>query len=353
MVEPTYAADLSPSAINGALDGQRHGAVVATRVEPIGTGQMADSARVFLTYDRDDAGPATIVAKFPSHDPISRATALAVRNYEIETSFYRVLAPQLPVRAPRCLHVSYHADTDAFLLLLEDLAPARTGDQLAGCSIDQAAVAVAELPRLHAPRWGDSALAAYSWLHRTNEDSPIGVVDLYRALFPGFAERYASRLDADVLALAERFAVSLPRYQAALPAATTVVHGDYRLDNLLFGTAEGGPPVGVVDWQTVYHGPGVADLAYFLGAGLLPGDRRANEGDLVRLYRDGMAALGVDFDGDELWKQYRLLTMGGVIMAVIASMIVKQTDRGDDMFMAMANRHGRHALDLDAEQLFT
>jgi hypothetical protein len=227
------------------------------------------------------------------------------------------------------------------LLLLEDLAPARTGDQLAGCSVDQAAIAVAELPRLHAPRWSDPALAAYSWLHRTNDDSPISVVDLYQAVLPGFAERYASRLDADVLALAERFAVSLPGYQAALPAATTVVHGDYRLDNLLFGTAEGGPPVGVVDWQTVYHGPGVADLAYFLGAGLLPGDRRAHEGELVRLYRDGMAALGVGLDGDELWEQYRLLTMGGVIMAVIASMIVQQTDRGDDMFMAMANRHGR------------
>jgi aminoglycoside/choline kinase family phosphotransferase len=352
MVEPTYDADLSASGINRALGGQLSGTVVATRVEPIGTGQMADSARVFLTYDRDDAGPATIVAKFPSHDPISRATALAVRNYEIETSFYRVLAPQLAVRAPHCLHVSYQLDTDSFLLLLEDLAPARTGDQLAGCSVDQAALAVSELPRLHAPRWGDPALAQYPWLHRASEDSPITVVGLYQAVFPGFADRYASRLDADVLALAERFTRSLPAYQGVLPEPNTVVHGDYRLDNLLFGTAEGGPPVGVVDWQTVYHGPGVADLAYFLGAGLLTDERRAHEVELVRLYGDGMAALGVSLDPDELWEQYRRFTMGGVIMAVIASMIVQQTDRGDDMFMAMANRHGRHALDLDAEQLF-
>jgi hypothetical protein len=35
-------------------------------------------------------------------------------------------------------------------------------------------------------------------------------------------------------------------------------------------------------------------------------------------------------------------------MAVVASMIVKQTPRGDEMFMAMANRHGVHAADLDA-----
>jgi len=33
-------------------------------------------------------------------------------------------------------------------------------------------------------------------------------------------------------------------------------------------------------------------------------------------------------------------------MAVIASMIVGQTDRGDDMFMAMANRSAQMAIDL-------
>jgi hypothetical protein len=38
-------------------------------------------------------------------------------------------------------------------------------------------------------------------------------------------------------------------------------------------------------------------------------------------------------------------------MSIIASMIVERTDRGDQMFITMANRHGRHALDLDAEAL--
>jgi hypothetical protein len=35
-------------------------------------------------------------------------------------------------------------------------------------------------------------------------------------------------------------------------------------------------------------------------------------------------------------------------MAVVASMIVKQTERGDEMFLAMANRHAQHADDLDS-----
>jgi hypothetical protein len=35
-------------------------------------------------------------------------------------------------------------------------------------------------------------------------------------------------------------------------------------------------------------------------------------------------------------------------MAVAASNLVERTDRGDQMFLTMASRHARHALDLDA-----
>jgi hypothetical protein len=38
-------------------------------------------------------------------------------------------------------------------------------------------------------------------------------------------------------------------------------------------------------------------------------------------------------------------------MAVAASMLVERTARGDEMFLTMARRHARHALDLDAAAL--
>jgi hypothetical protein len=41
----------------------------------------------------------------------------------------------------------------------------------------------------------------------------------------------------------------------------------------------------------------------------------------------------------------------GYVMAVIASVLVGRTERGDAMFMAMANRHAAQALDLDATEL--
>jgi hypothetical protein len=51
-----------------------------------------------------------------------------------------------------------------------------------------------------------------------------------------------------------------------------------------------------------------------------------------------------------VWSEYRRYTISGFLMAVAASMLVEQTDRGDDMFVTMAQRHGRHAIDLEAAE---
>jgi aminoglycoside/choline kinase family phosphotransferase len=292
-----------------------------------------------------------VVAKLPAADPTSRATAAAVRSYEIEVSFYRELAPRLPVRNPHCYVALHDPATDDFILVLEDLAPATQGDQLAGCSADQAAIAVDELPRLHAPLWGDPSLAALPWLSRSDAGAIAMTTMLVTNLHDGFRARYHERLDPDVLALCERFMPRLASYLANRDGPWTVAHGDYRLDNLLFGVAQGGPAVAVVDWQTVTHGPGISDLSYFIGAGLLIDDRRTHEEQLVRSYHAALDAAGIALAWDDCWLQYRRHTFAGLVMAVAASMLVEQTARGDDMFMVMADRHGRHALDLDAERL--
>ena len=51
-----------------------------------------------------------------------------------------------------------------------------------------------------------------------------------------------------------------------------LVHGDYRLDNLMF--PERGDGVVALDWQTLAIGPPGRDLAYFLATSVLVDDRR-------------------------------------------------------------------------------
>lgn len=341
--------DLTPdtltSMLSSALPGRR---VTDVSVTAVGTGQMAECWRLELAYDAD-GGPHTVVAKLPSGDASSRAAAVAVRAYEIEVSFYRQLLPGLAVHAPHCYHAEFDAASGDFVLLLADVAPARQGDQLSGCSPDEAAAAVAELPGLHAPRWGDEALTQLDWLYRSTPDATGFLGQLIRGLYPGFQERYGDRLSPEVARVSEQVVASIDLIAAERPRPWTVTHGDFRLDNLLFGDA--GSPVHVVDWQTSALGPGVADLAYFLGGSLLPADRRAHEEALVRDYQDRMRALGVTLEWDDLWQQYRRSSVGGLIMAIAASMMVKRTDRGDEMFLVMAERAGQHAADLEATGL--
>jgi len=108
----------------------------------------------------------------------------------------------------------------------------------------------------------------------------------------------------------------------------------------------------VVDWQTISIGNPVADIAYFLVAGLLPDVRRTQEVALVWIYHEALLAHGVTrFGFDECFREYRRFSVSGLVTAVIASMLVVRTTRSDEMFMAMAIRHAQRALDLDAEAL--
>jgi Phosphotransferase enzyme family len=333
----------------GVLEGE---AVTHVEVTAVGTGQMSDSLRLALRYDGPTAAPSTLVAKLAASDPTSRSTAKSLGSYENEVRFYQQLAPGLPIRTPRALHADIDVDSATFVLLLEDMAPALPGDQLTGCTPEAAEVAVDELVRLHAPRWGDPGLAELGWLHRDRAANQQFLLALLPTLWDGFRERYAGDLGPDVHAAGDALFASLEAYLNADTEPWTIVHGDYRLDNLLFDPTPGGVPIAVVDWQTCTHGPGAQDLAYFVGAGLRAEDRRAHEGALVRRYHDALTAAGVTgYAWDRCWLDYRRSTWAGLIMALAASMLVERTDRGDQMFLTMAARHARHALDLDAPEV--
>ena len=340
---PVAAADLTAQWLTAALADVSEGArVTAVATERIGLGNVADSIRLVPTWDRPTPGPSSLVAKVPSSDPVSRAAGFSTRTYELEVAFYNELAPTVWVNRPRCYLARFDPAAEAYVVLLEDLAPAEAGDQIAGCRPDEAASAVAELAALHAPRWGDPTLLDLEWLDRPSPDTARATAEVVGTLFGGFVDRYRDRLVPGVLELSERLMGSLERYLVTRHEPWSVLHGDFRLDNLLFG----GPRVAVLDWQTVRIGAPLCDVSYFIGSALHPEDRRAHEAGLVEAYRGALAGAGVEIPAAECWDGYRRFAFDGLVMAIAASMLVARTDRSDDMFMAMANRHGRQALDL-------
>ena len=343
-VDELTADWLTAAFASGGLDV----AVAGVEHRPVGTGQMAESHRLALTYDdAADTGPATVVAKIPAAGPESRAAG-AAGGYATEVGFYRDIAESVTIRVPDC-HYAALGEAGEFTLLLEDLAPGEQGDQLAGCSIDQARAAVTTLAGLHGPRWCDPALLDIDWIQRVTPETAMFLGLIMQSSTEGFVDRYADRMVDDDVEMLRTFAAVTGDWVAARPERFGLVHGDYRLDNLLFATGSGGSPAAAVDWQTLGIGLPGRDLAYFLGNGLLPEDRRAHERDLVETYHRALAATGVTGHSlDECWEDYRFGQFQGPLITVLGAMHVEQTDRGDDMFMAMAERSAAQILDLDA-----
>lgn len=325
------------------------GPITSLAVVPIGTGQMSLTYRVSPEYqDPERAGPDSVVVKLAADDETSRSTGIALGIYEAEIRFYREIAPRIGGPLAAC-HLAVFDDVGGwFTLVLEDVAPAVQGDQIAGCTVDQARLGARELARLHAPVFGDRTLEKSDWLNR---ESPVNQA-LVTQLLDGFLERYGPRISPEHQTVCRRLVASLDGWLGDRRPPLGLTHGDFRLDNLLFGDPGGAKPLTAVDWQTVGWGPAMTDVSYFLGGGLSVEDRRAHERELVAEYHSALTSHGVQgFSWAECWEGYRRQSFGGVLMAIVASMLVQRTDRGDDMFMTTLARHAQHALDLDAPEL--
>lgn len=317
----------------------------ATRV---GTGQMSQNYRLELTWDGGASDPSTVVIKVASEDETSRSTGVDMGAYEREVRFYQEVAPRVGGPLAACHQAAYDPDEGWFTLVLEDAAPAVQGDQIAGCTVAEARLAMNQLAALHAPVWDDPELGRADWLNQP----PLLTQELVGSVLAGFFERYDERLAPEHRGLVERFVPHIDAWLADRRPPFSIQHADYRLDNMLFGLPDSPKPLTVVDWQTVTWGAPLLDAAYFLGNGVELDDRRAHEESLLRDYHRALLGRGIEgFSWEQCWEEYRRQSFWGVLMAVAASMLVVRTERGDDMFMTSLARHSQQVLDLGAEDL--
>ncbi|HEY7069073.1 MAG TPA: aminoglycoside phosphotransferase family protein [Acidimicrobiales bacterium] len=311
--------------------------VASVSVAPLGTGQMAACHRLEVTYRGDgSAHPSRLVAKLPSPDPTVRTSVATA--YRTEVTFYRDLAPRLPVPTPRCWFADASEDGTAFTLLLDDMAPATPGDQFAGCAPEAARAAAVAVAGLHAGSWCDPALAALDWLI-----PPMSAVaEPLQPMLADLTETFIAKRDltpttAEVF---RHFAAGFAEWATTPAEPWSLIHNDYRLDNLLFAPADASlPPVTAVDWQSLSTGLPLRDLAFLLGTGLDPESRRAHERAIVSAYHATLLSLGVTgYDAERCWEDYRHGLFQGPLICVLGEAFAAPTERGHRMFTVMAER---------------
>ena len=307
--------------------------------EQVGTGQMGTCYR--LRVEGDPALPATVLVKLPAADPASRA--LVIGAYAIELRFYREISPTVAVAVPTVHHQAIDLETGAFILVMQDLAPAVQGDQVAGCTPEQARAAAVNLAGLHGPRWCDPSLSDIEGLAIQGPEDAALLAEFYGPALEIFLDGLGDLLEPATVETLRQTLDLAERWTLARGERFGLVHGDYRLDNLMFAPGLDGPDGPVVvtalDWQTLSLGLPARDLAYLVGTGLVPEDRRAHEEAIVAAYHAALASHGVvDYDLATAWEDYRFAMMQGPLVAVFGCAYGTRTERGDAMFAAMVNR---------------
>lgn len=335
---PTRPDEVDPAWLEAQLAGA--GLLDDARIadlswQSIGTGQVGDTVRFTLSYNgAAPRAPATVAAKFPSSDATSRQTAAAFSLYRKEVLFYREMARHIAMRVPQ-VHAALLDDNGCdFILLFEDLGPCSAGNQLSGCTLSDAEEAIRQAAALHAPSLDHPALDA-AWL----QPDPQAHATL-RTLYPQaqaiFRERYADTLAPELMAVCEALNDNLDLWFDRQHTWRSLLHGDFRLDNMLFGIRGGAEPIALVDWQTCTTGCGLTDVGYFLGCGIGSALRRPNEAALLDLYCAEMTRRGVPLTCEEIFDDYRIGALHGVATAVFSAAFVVRTERGDANFLSMA-----------------
>lgn len=322
---------------SGTIPGDATVTAISTDPAAAGVGFMGEVGTVALTYDRELAdAPNKVIVKFPTQSPEIKAMMRPTRVYEREHRFYETLAAETPVRTPQAFHVTCNTSDDPdvdeeYVLVMEDLSHLTEGDQVAGLSADQTASALRGLAKHHAHFWNGAGLDSASFIPRI--DGPLNLAGqaIYGASIDGFKQVFGGALVDEMVPVADAYGANHPKLLARFGAMPrTLVHFDYRADNLFFG--DDGSVV-VIDWQAISQGGGAADVGYLLGQNLDTAVRREHEDDLLRAYHGELEANGVSgYSFDQFFDDYRVGLIYGWIIPVFA---VGTLDSSSERAMAL------------------
>jgi hypothetical protein len=349
---PRYPGDVTAQWLSAALS-KRSPSVEVSDVDvvAIGTGQTGATYRVTANYATDPGDlPPTFVIKLPAQDDSVRDRV--VIGYRSECAFYATVADRVRVPTPQCYYCEITDDAMDYALLLADQAPAVQGDQIAGCGEQEARLAVVALAGLHGPTWCDPF-----WLDlpgigfgRPDEAGANGLGEVAKMSADITLEKLGDRMSAEDR---ETFTAAMGKVAPWLLTEYdrfALLHGDYRLDNLLFDPDNRW--VSVVDWQTLGVGLPARDLAYFTATSLNSQLRAAIEQDLVDDYHQALVDHGVTgYDRETCWRDYRLGTIHAPLISALGFAFAAATERGDDMVLAMLTRGCRAVRELGTLEL--
>ncbi len=317
-----------------------------------GTGMMSEVAALSVTYTGNDRRlPSSYIAKFASQVETNRQVALSYHLYERETRFFSEIDPQTTVHTPKTYYSA--CDGERMLILMDDMRDYAVGSQAEGATRSQTEMALEELARLHAPF--QNKVDTLDWVPSiANSYHADNMLALTTAGFDTMCEKFADVVTASLRHRKDPFLNAIPALQAYMAGPTaTLCHGDYRMENLLYGLNADHHPVVVLDWQGPLRAQGINDVALFLTQSARTDVRRAHERDLLSGYLDGLRQNDADCPTfEQVWEDYRWATLyNWVYITVVAGTLDISNDAAYAWISQSLARHSAASDDLNVFEL--
>jgi hypothetical protein len=344
---PRHPADVTSDWLSTVLSAD----VRNVDVTPIGTGQTGATYRASATYAAPSDLPTTFAIKLPAQDDTVRERVAL--GYRSEVEYYTAVADKVAIPVPGCFYSDITDDGTDFVLLLADMAPAVQGDQIAGCTEQEARLAVEALAGLHGPSWCDPTwlgLSSISMPKPGDEAAATGLGDVSVMAADITIDKLGARMSTEDKETLRAAMGMVTPWLLAEPKRYALMHGDYRLDNMLFDPDH--TSITVVDWQTMGVGLPARDLAYFTATSLVPEKRAEVEQDLVGRYYEALLSYGVTgYDAETCWRDYRLGVIQAPLISALGFAFAASTERGDEMMLVMFHRGCQAIRELETLEL--
>ena len=325
MTQPSLPFPATPDALtrewlSAALGCTVHG----FDVQPFGAGAgiMGQVTRVKLNSD----GPLrTVVAKFPSPAAQYREVARTYDMYGKEVRFYQTIASTLPLRTPRCYFAAHTPATEDFCILMEDIEGYRIGDQVAGCSLEEAIRVIEAIAAMHAHTWQRTEVLGL--ISHNNPAQRDGMAAGFDFGWPVVMEKFRDVIPDSALIAGNKMSAATPwLLNEMMRGPICLNHVDMRLDNIFFNTTD----VLFVDWQSVAASCPEHDLAYFVTQSV-PLDVRHSY-DLLGHYYRSFTSHGIDYPRELFDRRYTLAALYLLDFAVvIAGTLDLANERGQKL----------------------
>jgi hypothetical protein len=324
--------------------------VQAMEIMPMGTarGFQSTTWKLQLTCDPPGSGPETVILKSETtNEEFNELTRLA-NSYVREVGVYKHLIPRLKNHQP----VVYACDaSQPCWLLIEDLTHLRPGDQVVGLTRQETRDTLKRMAALHAEFWMDPHLEQQDWLPAHN----FWFAQPDTELVEPFFQTYGVRLGESVAKICSAVLEQGEAINAAISERPwTLIHGDLRADNLLFGGTSESPAATIIDWSWASRSMAVIDLAFLIGGSTPIPQRRGCLEELLEAWHDELVSQGVrDYSLADARRDLQLASLRALTTSVTVSSFDQKLDiniRSSLLWDQAIQRHGAFVEELEAWQ---